>query len=127
MQESNFRDGKPWTAVAWKTNGEKCPVTNLKDGNGVRVIYNEDGQKNWEYTLKDGKPDGLQTGWYENGQKMQELNCKDGKPMEAKSWKTNGEKCPVTNLKDGNGVSVRYNEDGTESSRYTYKDGEVVD
>ena len=30
----------------------------------------------------------------------------------------------MTNVKDGNGVLVNYNEDGTESSRETYKNGE---
>ena len=33
----------------------------------------------------------------------------------------------VPNLKDGNGVIVYYNEDGTESYRITYKDGELVE
>ena len=47
--------------------------------------------------------------------------------MPAEVWKPNGEKCLVTNIdKDGNGVMVVYNEDGTESSRTTYKDGEKV-
>ena len=46
--------------------------------------------------------------------------------MSIVAWQPNGEKCPVTNLKDGNGVSVRYNDDGTEDGRLTYKDGEEV-
>ena len=47
--------------------------------------------------------------------------------MSVEVWKPNGEKCPVTNLKDGNGFLVYYNEDGTEDSRTTYKDGELVE
>ena len=41
--------------VVWKPNGEKCPHTNLVDGNGVRVWYHEsDGTKALRVTYKDG-------------------------------------------------------------------------
>ena len=40
--EENYKDGKLMSAVRWKPNGEKCPVTYVKDGNGVVVRYNED-------------------------------------------------------------------------------------
>ncbi|SVD53117.1 uncharacterized protein METZ01_LOCUS405971 [marine metagenome] len=43
------------TAVGWKPNGEKCPVTNIKDGNGIRVWYNEDGTEDFRVTYKDGE------------------------------------------------------------------------
>ena len=88
--------------------------------------FYKNGQKETEANYKDGKLDGLETEWYENGQKADEANYKDGKLWTAVVWKPNGEKCPVTNVKDGDGVGVRYNEDGTEKARYTYKDGEVV-
>ena len=52
--EGNFKDGKLMSAVHWKPNGEKCPVTNVKDGNGVMVFYNEDGTEEFRYTYKDG-------------------------------------------------------------------------
>ena len=45
------------SAVAWKLNGEKCPETNVKDGNGVVVWYNEDGTEWFRETSKDGWPD----------------------------------------------------------------------
>ena len=80
-----------------------------------------------EARYKDGKEDGLQFYWYENGQKRHETNFKDGKLISTEVWKPNGEKCPVTKIdKDGNGFLVAYNEDGTESSRATYKDGQYV-
>lgn len=53
--EYTYKDGKVWTAVAWKPNGEKCPHTNLKDGNGVVVNYNNDGTEDWRQTYKDGE------------------------------------------------------------------------
>jgi len=40
----------------WKPNGESCPVTNVKDGNGVVVTYKDDGTEAKRYTYKDGKP-----------------------------------------------------------------------
>ena len=76
--------------------------------------------------FSDGKCEGPQTRLYINGQKQREETHKDGKLMSIVAWQPNGEKCPVTNLKDGNGVSVRYNDDGTEDGRLTYKDGEEV-
>ena len=59
--EQTFKDGKPWTAVGWKPNGEKCPVTNIVDGNGVLVWYDDDGTEFFRTTFKNGKPDLEQT------------------------------------------------------------------
>jgi antitoxin component YwqK of YwqJK toxin-antitoxin module len=42
-KEVNWKDGKLITAVGLKPNGEKCPVTNVVDGNGPWVYYNEEG------------------------------------------------------------------------------------
>ena len=53
--EVNWKDGKLISAEVWKPNGEKCPVTNVKDGNGVLVWYNEDGRETGRLTLKDGE------------------------------------------------------------------------
>ena len=87
----------------------------------------DDGQIRWLIQCQDGKPDGFVAEWYPNGQKSLETTYKNGHRWTAVAWKPNGEKCPVTNLVNGNGVSVMYNEDGTEKSRYTHKDGEMVD
>ena len=48
-------DDKLMTAVAWKPNGEKCPVTNVVNGNGVKVWYNNDGTEIYRLTYKDGE------------------------------------------------------------------------
>ena len=53
--ESTFKDGKLITAVVWKPNGEKCPDTNVVDGNGVWVWYKDDGTEDYRWTYKDGK------------------------------------------------------------------------
>ena len=52
----NFKVGKLMSAKAWKPNGEKCPLTNVKDGNGVWVLYKEDGTEFLRFTYKDGEP-----------------------------------------------------------------------
>ena len=39
----NFKAGKLISMEVWKPTGEKCPKTNVKNGNGVWVLYNEDG------------------------------------------------------------------------------------
>jgi antitoxin component YwqK of YwqJK toxin-antitoxin module len=53
-EEVTYGDGKLITAVGWKPNGEKCPDTNVKDGNGVWVYYNEDGTEKRRDTYKYG-------------------------------------------------------------------------
>jgi len=126
-EEGNYKDGKKVSTVVWNLNGERCPLTNLKDGNGVVARYRNNGQKAYEANYKDGKLDGPWICWYPDGQKMQEIGAMDGKFMSVEVWKPNGEKCPVTNVKDGNGVWIYYNEDGTENYRSTYKDALLVD
>ena len=50
-----WQDGKQMTVVAWKPNGDKCPVTNVVNGNGVWVVYDDDGTEGYRQTYKDGK------------------------------------------------------------------------
>jgi len=52
--EENWKDNKLMSAEVWKPDGEKCPETNIKDGNGVSVSYKEDGTERGRYTYKDG-------------------------------------------------------------------------
>ena len=54
-QEINYKDDKPISAEAWKPNGEKCPVTNVKNGNGVVVWYNEDGTEQESMAYREGE------------------------------------------------------------------------
>ena len=53
--EANWKDGKVMAAKVWKPNGEKCPVTSVKDGNGLWIRYDEEGAERIRYTCKDGK------------------------------------------------------------------------
>jgi len=55
-QEHTYKDGKLLTAVGWKPNGEKCPDTNVVNGNGVVVFwYKKDGTELFSQTYKDGE------------------------------------------------------------------------
>ena len=53
--EGNFKGGTPMTGVSWKPNGEKCPVTNVVNGNGAKVWYNNDGSVKRRVTYRDGE------------------------------------------------------------------------
>ena len=60
---------------------------------GTSFELYDNGQKKSEGTYKDGKEDGLWTGWYDNGQKEIEGAFKDGKPDGLSTlWYENGQK-----------------------------------
>jgi antitoxin component YwqK of YwqJK toxin-antitoxin module len=52
VQNCDF--GKLISATVWKPDGEKCPVTNVVNGNGELIDYNDDGTIEKRYTIKDG-------------------------------------------------------------------------
>jgi len=53
-EEANWNEGDLMSVDVWKPNGEKCPVSNVVNGNGVRVWYNVDGTERGRRTYKDG-------------------------------------------------------------------------
>jgi antitoxin component YwqK of YwqJK toxin-antitoxin module len=86
------------TASSWLPDGSKCPLTNIKDGNGIVVLY------------------------YDDGKKMSQDKYKEGKLVSAARWLPDGSKCPITNLKDGNGVIAKYGHNGKKYYETNYKD-----
>ena len=50
----------------------------------------EDGQKKFEGSFKDGKKDGPFTWWYGNGKKEYEGTYKNGKKISVKEWNEDG-------------------------------------
>ena len=54
-RETYWKKGKFMTSFAWKPSGEKCPLTDVKDGNGVVVRYCEDGRERSRLTYKNGE------------------------------------------------------------------------
>ena len=47
-------NGHVLSADVWKPNGEACSVSNLNEGNGIIVYYNEDGTEGGRKTYKKG-------------------------------------------------------------------------
>ena len=50
----NYKDGKLMFAVSWKPDGEKCPDTNVKDGNGILVAYDKEGMEDTRRRFRNG-------------------------------------------------------------------------
>jgi len=80
-REGRMKDGKLMEAVQWKPNGEKCPVTNLKDGIGVVVWYREDGTVSRRDSWKDGKLDGISIYYKKDGTEWYRTTYKDGEEV----------------------------------------------
>ena len=94
---------KPYSgkAVKYLENGQKEFEVTLKNGerNGKLTYWYENGQKREEGTFKDGILDGKVTYWYENGQKGSEGTFKDGSLISAKCWDENGKEEDCDELK----------------------------
>ncbi|MEI6706009.1 MAG: MJ0042-type zinc finger domain-containing protein [Methylococcales bacterium] len=112
------------------SNGQKKREASYKDGklDGLITGWFENGQKELEGNYKDGKQDGLATGWHDNGQKQVEENHKDGKQDGlATGWYDNGQKEWERNYKDGkqDGLTTWWSENGQKKSEENYKDGKL--
>ncbi len=53
--ELTYLNGLMGSSIVWTPKGEKCSMTNVKDGNGVMVKYTEDGWPWLRITYKHGK------------------------------------------------------------------------
>ena len=133
--EGNFKDGKVVSAVLWKPNGEKCPVTYVEDGAGVVVNYNENGTfenrlafEFGEGTLQNESQTVLReldiarvAGGYRKAEKKV-FTYKDGP---ATDWHKNGQKAAETVYKDGqkHGLVTQWYENGQKRLEQNFKDG----
>ena len=52
-EQTHNIDGTLREVEVWKPSGEKCPETNLKDGSGTVVYYDENGQIQLESNYKE--------------------------------------------------------------------------
>jgi len=126
--EVRWSTGKLMFAEAWKPNGEKCPLTNLKDGNGAMVAYYENGQRILKENYKDGKKNGRWIRWYENGRNESEGNYEsdklDGLII---SWHRNGQKEEEGKCKDGKeeGLWTKWFESGQKKEETNYMHGQL--
>jgi hypothetical protein len=130
--QKRFERKRGGNTFAWLPNGDECPITNLKEGNGILVEYDYyNGKERYRSVYENDKlKSRFTTSWYyKTDQKRSTHEYADSSNkliISIESWKPNGDKCPITNFKDGNGVLVIYNSDGTEYSRITYKKGKIA-
>ena len=52
--ESNWRDGKVVNGKVWLPDGRICPISKIKDGSGVFVVYDNEGKEVSRKKFKDG-------------------------------------------------------------------------
>ena len=76
--ESICKHGKVMSAKVWKPNGEMCPVTSLKDGNGLLALWHVNGQKSSEANFKNGKREGRMIYNNYDGTEMGSIKYMDG-------------------------------------------------
>ena len=72
----------------------------------LKTEYHNNGQKKSEIHYKDGKEEGLWTGWFQNGQKTFEGNDKNGRE---------------------DGLQTFWDKEGNVTKTETYKDDELVE
>lgn len=89
----------------------------FKDGqfNGIRIMYNEDGKKNFERNYKARKYEGLSIEYYPGGQIKQEAYFKKGEQNGVlKTYYDNGQVHVITTISDGvqEGEHFEYSRDG---------------
>jgi len=96
---------------------------------GWRKIAHANGKVSSLSHFKDGRLDGLQTGWHGNGKKRVQCRYKDGEKDGLWTvWDENGRKEFEFRWKDGKRVGdwILYHSDGTKYYHVTYKDGRLV-
>ena len=87
---------------------------------GRVVSKHPNGQKQFEWTFKDGKKEGTGTWWHENGQKLSEVAYKDGKQEGTfTAWHENGQKQNECTYKEGKreGPYTWWHENGRRNRR----------
>ncbi len=95
--------------------------------NGIKRIYNAEGNLETETPYKDSLPEGLQKEYYKTGQLFRETPLVKGKPNGiVKEYSTKGiiyREMPVVNGK-ANGIIKKYYPNGTLFSEAPFLDGE---
>ena len=53
--KENWNEGKLTSSVVWKPNGDKCTLSNVKNGNGLVIYYGDDGVELRRFAYRDGE------------------------------------------------------------------------
>ena len=138
--EEDLSDGKRFLFMQWQYdqddivreqrwwyNGNKrydyYPV------NGKSTYWYENGQKQIEFTNKDGLQEGLRTEWYSNGNLMGTISFVKGIVNGEKSYYfESGGKMKTETYVNGklNGISIEYFENGNKKSECTYQNAILI-
>lgn len=107
-------ENEPFTGVYIEhySNGHNSIEINYKDGrkNGLSTGWDENGKKHVQINFIDDKQNGLATVWYENGQKMSEMNYIDGKQNGLTTvWHENGQKLGESSYVDDEEKALKLN------------------
>ena len=122
----------PYTGKSFKfyDNGQKERESNLKEGkdDGLYLAWYESGQKHAEINYKDGKLDGHWVKWYGSGQKSAEGTYKNGKidGLDV-TWYEDGQKWTEGNFKDDqkDGLYTIWYTNGQKMAEQNFKDGKM--
>lgn len=55
MEETSFKDGKVLQILVWKPDGIKCPETNVVNGSGLTVSYDQGGKEYLRSSYMNGE------------------------------------------------------------------------
>jgi antitoxin component YwqK of YwqJK toxin-antitoxin module len=98
--EASFKADKLVDAISWLRNGEKCPQTSLKNGNGLFVQHIDEFLRETHYV--DGRKHGTEIKYRDDRSKSIETPYVDGKK---------------------HGMEIEYREDGSKSIEIPYVNG----
>jgi hypothetical protein len=84
---------------------ESTGMSRSRGYSGPHIVHSGNPRRKvLEGTYKDGKWEGLWTGWHDNGQKQFEGTYKKGKKVSAKYWNSKGEE--VETLDESQGLNL---------------------
>jgi len=110
----------------WISRDTLFPLETKKVKNGLHTDYWDNGEKEEEGTMKDGKREGKWTTWSPNGKESSTLIYKDGEFWDGLYifWLMNGNKRREITYKNGkqNGLCIQFRKDGTKQSQGILRD-----
>ncbi len=102
-------------------NGKLSSLSQYRDGrlDGLQSGWHENGQKRIRIRMKDGRPQGLWTAWDENGSKIYEFRYN----LDATifRWHENGQKAYQATYAKDRLVEISWHENGQQSSEKNYR------
>ena len=130
MGEDFFDEGKLISSFTILPNGEKCPNTNLVNGNGTVCYYHDNGQKLYEGNYKLGLQDGPDVWWTENGGIEENATYSNGEELSATRFEyyANGQTLRMTEYKNGakDGASKEWKMNGDIEKEAIFKNGKEI-